>query len=316
MTLHHILAPFHLIGGGVWHAIDLATALEKSGAGKVQLWSPKPVAQSLSARAITTISPYSGACPDGGHLWVIGPDVDIGHWYGACQFDEVTLVYNQHAPDLFYQCMHRLSFSLTREVSISYASSALAREIGLPGEVRPPAFDPARFFGETQGRNVPTRTGFTVGRASRDVRYKHHVDDAALYSALARGGCQVELVGARCIADRLPTETGISLSPELPQSAMPAFLARLDCYLYRTSPRKPEGFGLCVVEAMAAGLPVVVARNGGYTDIIQSGKNGYLFEHNDEALSFIMALKQNPELREQIGISAKTTVTLLSCASD
>ena len=97
---------------------------------------------------------------------------------------------------------------------------------------------------------------------------------------------------------------------------MPAFLARLDCYLYRTSPRKPEGFGLCVVEAMAAGLPVVVARNGGYTDIIQSGKNGYLFEHNDEALSFIMALKQNPELREQIGISAKTTVTLLSCASD
>ena len=316
MTQHHILAPFHLIGGGVWHAIDFATALEKAGLGQTRLWSARPVAPALSAYPIDTIEPYNGACPDGGHLWVIGPDVDIGHWYGSCKFAQVTLVYNQHAPDLFYRCMHALTAALTRKVSIEYVSSALAREIGLPGEIRPPAFDADRFFlGEAPSAKTQGRP-FTVGRASRDVAYKHHFDDPALYRALLEADCRIELVGATCIASKLPASPHLDISGEVSQHAIPAFLDHLDCFLYRSSPRKPEGFGLCIVEAMAAGLPVVAARRGGYSDIIRSGENGLLFESNEEAVAHILALKQNPDLRQQIGISAKKMVTSLGYTSD
>ncbi len=311
MTRHHILAPFHLIGGGVWHAIDFATALKQSGMDEVHLWSQKPAAETLASYPITTMAPYSGIQPDGGHLWVIGPDVEIGHWYDRRRFEQVTLVYNQHAPDLFSRCMHRLTHALDHQVAIVYASSALADEIGLPGAISPPSFDIARFFGHAVTQGDAVRQRFTIGRASRDVRYKHHVDDPDVYGALLKMGCEIELVGATSIADRLSGHPALKISPEIPQSALPGFLDRLDCFLYRTSPRKPEGFGLCIVEAMAAGLPVVAARHGGYVDIINSGVNGFLFDTNEEAVSIVTALKENPDLRTQIGISAKTTIKQL-----
>ncbi|HRF96271.1 MAG TPA: glycosyltransferase family 1 protein [Aggregatilineales bacterium] len=42
-----------------------------------------------------------------------------------------------------------------------------------------------------------------------------------------------------------------------------------------------ETFGLVVVEAMAAGLPVVSSRLGGIPDVVEIGKTGYLFNDGD-----------------------------------
>ncbi len=46
-------------------------------------------------------------------------------------------------------------------------------------------------------------------------------------------------------------------------------------------PSAIESFGLVVIEALAAGLPVVAARVGGVSDIIREGENGYTFETGD-----------------------------------
>ena len=46
-------------------------------------------------------------------------------------------------------------------------------------------------------------------------------------------------------------------------------------------PSRLETFGLVVIEAMAAGLPVVAARVGGVADVVSEGETGYTFESGD-----------------------------------
>lgn len=48
-------------------------------------------------------------------------------------------------------------------------------------------------------------------------------------------------------------------------------------------PSRLETFGLVVIEAMAAGLPVVAARVGGVADVVTEGETGYTFASGDIA---------------------------------
>ncbi|BAY25208.1 group 1 glycosyl transferase [Calothrix sp. NIES-2100] len=51
--------------------------------------------------------------------------------------------------------------------------------------------------------------------------------------------------------------------------------ASADAFIF---PSRTETLGLVLLEAMAAGCPVVAARSGGIPDIVTDGVNGYLFE--------------------------------------
>jgi glycosyltransferase involved in cell wall biosynthesis len=57
-----------------------------------------------------------------------------------------------------------------------------------------------------------------------------------------------------------------------------AAFAVSDAFLF---PSRTETLGLVLLEAMAAGCPVVAANSGGIPDIVTNGINGYLFEPND-----------------------------------
>lgn len=68
-----------------------------------------------------------------------------------------------------------------------------------------------------------------------------------------------------------------------------------------------EPFGLVFLEAMAAGLPVVTLDGKGNRDIIEQGKNGYLFYEEDAELfaQTILELKNNSAKYQQISDYAK-----------
>lgn len=76
------------------------------------------------------------------------------------------------------------------------------------------------------------------------------------------------------------------------------------------SPARLEGFGLTVIEAGLARLPVVATQTTGMTEILRSGENGVIVPIGDEAamLAALRELVDRPELREHYGRALEATV--------
>lgn len=72
-------------------------------------------------------------------------------------------------------------------------------------------------------------------------------------------------------------------------------------------PSRTETLGLVLLEAMAAGTPVVAARSGGIPDIVTDGVNGYLFDPTDEdgAISATQRLLSHQLERETLRQNAR-----------
>ncbi|MEL6164671.1 MAG: glycosyltransferase family 1 protein [Cyanobacteria bacterium J06628_3] len=73
--------------------------------------------------------------------------------------------------------------------------------------------------------------------------------------------------------------------------------ASADAFIF---PSRTETLGLVLLEAMAAGCPVVAARSGGIPDIVTDGVNGYLFEpKSDDAGAIAATLRLLGENQER-----------------
>nr|WP_259121797.1 glycosyltransferase family 4 protein [Salinibacter ruber] len=72
-------------------------------------------------------------------------------------------------------------------------------------------------------------------------------------------------------------------------------------------PSRSEGFGIALVEAMAAGLPVVASNVGGVPDIVESGTSGILVPpDNAETLAEgILKILQDEEYGEELATIAR-----------
>jgi len=93
--------------------------------------------------------------------------------------------------------------------------------------------------------------------------------------------------------------------------------ASADVFLF---PSISESYGNVVVEAMASGLPCVIADGGGSRNFIQQGENGFLCPPNqaDDYLDKITKILQDDNLRQQFvaeGLSYSKTLSWGALAS-
>lgn len=311
-----IIAPFHVSRGDNWHAIDLLHALRSRAnttlsnitLSNVTLWSAKePHAEYSGNYQIHTIRPFSGGIPTAHTLLIFGSEVEIGSWYLNCAARHIVLITSHHESNLLYKTMHKLN-KADRQVRISYMTHALKHMAGLPGEVALPAFDAERFLTRGITTDRPHDLVFKVGRASRDVRAKHHFRDPSFYRQLISAGMHIEIAGGTCLAPWLEQADQLRLMPVRPHYQLPDFLHGLDCFFYRTSLSNRGGIDRILLEAMACGLPVVTEASGSNQEFIENGENGFLFKEEEEARHYIIKLRDDEDLRSQIGIEARNTI--------
>lgn len=78
-------------------------------------------------------------------------------------------------------------------------------------------------------------------------------------------------------------------------------LSQADLFVF--TPREPEGHPWSVIEAMAAGIPVITTDRGAITESIAHGINGFIVEsHQPKAIAQrVEQLLNNPDLRNTMG---------------
>ncbi len=78
-------------------------------------------------------------------------------------------------------------------------------------------------------------------------------------------------------ARRMNVEHRVRFCPGVSDTDLPSFLRLAEMFVF-PSENRLEGFGLAVAEAMAVGLPVVIADLPGVREVIEPGKEGLLAE--------------------------------------
>lgn len=268
--------------------------------------SPPPAVRALAADwgvAIQTIQPFAGRFPKGGVLMIWGTHFDPGMWLQASRCERVVIINELFNYVHLYRLILQARTAGLPQPVIVHVSTLLRDAAVLDGPVLYPTACLAPMFAvaRTAARNV-----LVVGRLSRDVPEKHHADDPLLYRALIAAGLAVRLQGATVLSQALNSRPEIDLLPEGAEE-VGAFLASIDIFFYRTAGegRFVEPSGLVVAEAMAAGLPVVAVRPGGFADLFVNGENGFLVDTQEQAYQAILRLAADPALRLAIGAAAR-----------
>ena len=83
------------------------------------------------------------------------------------------------------------------------------------------------------------------------------------------------------------------------------YLTNADIFLF--PPREPEGHPWCIVEAMAAGLPIISTNQGAISESVIDGVNGFVVEPKKPEMiaEKLLKLMQEKQVREKMGKASR-----------
>lgn len=100
----------------------------------------------------------------------------------------------------------------------------------------------------------------------------------------------------------------VTFHPNLSRTEKLAFLQSLD--VFSVPATYPEAFGLYLLEAMAAGVPVVQPRLAGFTELVEATGGGVLYTPNDAThlANALEPLLANPRQTRELGLKGQRAV--------
>ena len=237
----------------------------------------------------------------------------------------VPLVYHEHnlvsqrEASLWHRLFPRLVRSAARVIAISGAVGETLRRVGVPSERVEVVHNGIAHAPQSPkaARDPASRPGFAIAQVANLHRWKGHETSLRALALLADRVPDARLVfyGRTQEADfgrelrDMATELGLSGRVEFAgfvsdvEERLPGF----DCLVVASY---GEPFGLVVLEAMRAGIPVVGSRAGGVPEIIRHGENGLLFDVGDaeDLAKCFERIARDPELARSLAQSGLRTV--------
>jgi glycosyltransferase involved in cell wall biosynthesis len=201
---------------------------------------------------------------------------------------------------------------ITRADGVVACSNALRREVlRFSPQARvtaiPNGADIALFRRMARTDAAPVRRILHIGK----FEYKKSQDVIlhAFKRLLAKyPDCSLVLIGAdgpmlrqtRALIKELDLEKRVELHVNVPHEQLPQYMESADLFIL---PSRAEPFGIVLLEAGAAGLPVVASGVGGIPELIEPERTGLLVPPgNVEALELaIRRLIEHPELARELG---------------
>ncbi len=171
-----------------------------------------------------------------------------------------------------------------------------------------------------QQADISSEPPFRVLCVGRLIERKgqHHLI-RAVYEAVRRGiDVTLELVGTgdalgryKALVHKLGLEERVRFSGYVPREEIAARYAAAHVFVL---PSYNEGMSVATLEAMAAGLPVVVTRTGGVEELVEEGINGLTFTWGDVATlaDHLIRLATDRDLARRMGKASRARAALFS----
>jgi glycosyltransferase involved in cell wall biosynthesis len=226
---------------------------------------------------------------------------------------------------IFMQRLLRWAFiKVDRLIAVSRASTRFSRSLGFPERritIVPNGVDLSYFNVEID--TVAMREELGIGdeplvvTASRLIKRK---SPDLLVSAFARvlkvvPDAKLVIAGSGREEDNLSRQikdlniiNSVFMVGELSKEKVAQLMAAADVFVL---PSKMESFGLSLLEASAAGVPVVCSNAGGVPEVFQDGFNALLYPPGDDnaMAEAIICLIQDKELAKSISANAVETAS-------
>lgn len=152
-----------------------------------------------------------------------------------------------------------------------------------------------------------------IGRISPEKRPDRAIEIAKRAGMKLKIAAKVDRVDAdyfRSVIEPLIDGEQIEFINEVGESQKQTFLGGAKALLFPID--WPEPFGLVMIEAMAAGTPVIAWRNGSTPEVIEHGRNGFLVESIDEAVAAVHAVSEVPRAMVRAVFEERFTATRMA----
>jgi glycosyltransferase involved in cell wall biosynthesis len=241
---------------------------------------------------------------------VIHTHNSTAHLYGAfaARFTRARVLHTEHGKNVGEEVRYyRLNYVAARFTDFTVAVSEKNAEIAAKHE----GVDPKKLMVIPNGirlerfavpRREPGRCVGTVGRLVPEKNYS-----LLLHAVAAIRDVNVVFVGDGPLREELQKQAGPNTSFLGQRADVAELLASFDVFVLSST---TEGMSIALLEAMAAGCPIVVTAVGGNVELIQHMQTGLVVPPNDDVAlrNAIDRLLSDRALAARLGAAARAAV--------